>query len=238
MTEQRTDKDVFWVPLESNPDMLNKFAHGLGLPENYGFVDVYGIDEDLLAFVPSPRLGVTLLFDSSCEMTKEFKAAQDAKIKAEGQTVSEKVFYCDQQIGNACGTIAALHCIANNAEAAGLPADSPIGTFMASVQGKNSAEIGAALIEADAIHGAAEECSQGGQTAAPAADSKVDMHFISFVEVDGDLYELDGNKACAINHGPTDGDLLKKATQVVKQNFMDVNPDSMHFNMMALAKLS
>ena len=75
---KRTDKEVYWVPLESNPDMLNKFAHGLGLPENYGFVDVYGIDEDLLAFVPSPRLGVTLLFDFNSEKTKEFKTFQGA----------------------------------------------------------------------------------------------------------------------------------------------------------------
>ena len=135
MAEDGKSRDVYWVPLESNPDMLNKFVHGLGVSSEYGFVDVFGIDEELLAFVPSPRLAVTLLFDCSSEKVKEYRAKQDASIKADGQTVSENVFYCDQIIGNACGTIAALHAVANNAEAIGLAADSPIAKFVESAKG-------------------------------------------------------------------------------------------------------
>lgn len=35
-----------WVPLESNPDVLNDFAARIGAPiEEYAFCDVYGMDE-------------------------------------------------------------------------------------------------------------------------------------------------------------------------------------------------
>ena len=34
-----------WIPLESNPDVLNEYAHKLGVTGNFEFVDVYGLDE-------------------------------------------------------------------------------------------------------------------------------------------------------------------------------------------------
>ena len=41
-------KKVHWVPLESNPEMLTNFAHQVGLPADWEFTDVYGVDEGLL----------------------------------------------------------------------------------------------------------------------------------------------------------------------------------------------
>ena len=40
-----------WLPLESNPDVINKFIHGMGVNEKYSFVDIYGTDEGLLQMV-------------------------------------------------------------------------------------------------------------------------------------------------------------------------------------------
>lgn len=42
-----------WLPLESNPDVMNKFIHGMGVPADHAFCDIYGTDEALLGMVIS-----------------------------------------------------------------------------------------------------------------------------------------------------------------------------------------
>jgi hypothetical protein len=46
-----------WLPLESNPEVLNPFVHRLGLPPDWGFADVFGLDPELLCMVRCSRVG-------------------------------------------------------------------------------------------------------------------------------------------------------------------------------------
>lgn len=226
-------RQVNWVPLESNPDMLTGFAQTVGMPASWMFTDIFSLDEDMLAMVPPGCVAVTLLYDSSREPMREWKAEQRAAITASGQKVSPDLKYMRQFVGNACGTIATIHCLANNAQAVGLPVDSPLGKFLASTHSKNPGEIGLMLADAADLHTASEASAQGGQTAAPEADADVNNHFIAFVEKDGDVYELDGSKAFPINHGSAEGGLLVRAAKIIK-GFMEKDPESINWNMMAL----
>jgi len=39
------DPNTGWLPLESNPAVVNPFAHAMGLPKEWNFVDVYGLEQ-------------------------------------------------------------------------------------------------------------------------------------------------------------------------------------------------
>ena len=80
-----------------------------------------------------------------------------------------------------------------------------------------------------------EDAAAAGQSEQVDIDDDVMTHFISFVSVAGNLYELDGRKSQPINHGPCDtANLLEGACGVVKQ-FMERDPEELRFTMVALA---
>ena len=62
-------------------------------------------------------------------------------------------------------------------------------------------------------------------------------HFVCFVEVEKDLYQLDGRLEIPINHGPCEN-ILYSAVEVIQTQFIDLNPTSNLFNIMALVQQS
>ena len=122
-------KPIGWLPLESNPEVLNPFLWKLGVPGEWGFCDVFGLDPELLAMVPRPCMALCLLFP--CEkIAKErrpaLRAARRDRVEAdkadpdndEARIRNEAeggVFFLEQVqgTGNACGTVACLHAVGN-----------------------------------------------------------------------------------------------------------------------------
>ena len=61
--------------------------------------DVYGTDEEMLAWVPQPVLAVVLLFPVT-KNNLEFRKKQFERIQRDGQKVSDKIFYLTQLDGS------------------------------------------------------------------------------------------------------------------------------------------
>ena len=259
-----------WVPLESNPEVLTTFASALGLnTQVMTFHDVYGLDDELLAMIPTPVKAVIMLFPIT-DKTEAARLAESERLKDGAQTISPNVYFMKQvcpssqmftpkmtlwrphdanplsraphlpqTIGNACGTIAVLHSVLNNASPASIPAeDSFLAKFFAATKDMDPAARGKFLEDppegAPDIEGAHQAAAQEGQTAAPGDDEDINLHFVALVHVDGGLYELDGRKEFPIHHGPTGPDsLLKDSTEVVKK-FMREN-NSHQFTLIAVA---
>ena len=43
-----------WPALESNPEVFTQYMHKIGMSKNWAIGEVFGFDEDLLAFLPQP----------------------------------------------------------------------------------------------------------------------------------------------------------------------------------------
>ncbi|KAG8662305.1 ubiquitin carboxyl-terminal hydrolase 3 [Manihot esculenta] len=218
-----------WLPLEANPDVMNQFLWGLGLPEREAeCYDVYGLDEELLEMVPKPVLAVLFLYPIT-------QKSEEERMRQEGvqKELSSKVYFMKQTVGNACGTIGLLHAVGNITSEIMLVKGSFLDKFF-----KSTAKMGplerAAFLEND------REMEVAHSVAATAGDTEasdnVDSHFICFTCVEGELFELDGRKSGPISHGASSpSSLLQDAAKVIR-NMIQENPDSLNFNVIAISK--
>ncbi|XP_058955110.2 ubiquitin carboxyl-terminal hydrolase isozyme L3 [Pocillopora verrucosa] len=225
---------VRWLPLESNPDVMNKFVVNLGLKPTWSFVDVFGLEPELLAMLPQPTCALLLLFPTS-DKYHEYKTEQEEKVKEHGQEVSPNLFFMKQTIGNACGTVAIIHSIANNTDVLQLD-EGFLKKFIDSTKSLSPDEKGEQLESDENICEAHAACAQEGQTETPSVDDRVDLHFVAIVHRDGFLYELDGRKLFPINHGKSSEEtFLQDAAEVCKE-YMKRDPTQLHFTVVALSK--
>ncbi|KAL1136591.1 hypothetical protein V6Z11_A12G249200 [Gossypium hirsutum] len=218
-----------WLPLEANPDVMNQFLWGLGLPENEAeCCDVYGLEDELLAMVPQPVLAVLFLFPITSQ-TEEERLGQDN----EKRDVSSKVYFMKQTVGNACGTIGLLHGVGNVTSEIKLQEGSYLDRFFKSTASMDPLERAAFLEKEREMEVAHSVAATAGETE---ASDNVNTHFICFSCVDGKLYELDGRKSGPISHGASSpSSLLQDAAKVIK-GMIQKNPESLNFNVIALHK--
>lgn len=238
-----------WLPLESNPDVLNPFAKRLGLPDSWAFCDVYGLDEELLMMVPQPCAALCLLYPSS--KINEVRRPENAAKAPHQPPPPPNLFFVQQcnGIGNACGTIACMHAVAN-ASIAGQFALAESGALKAFVEGADALgpkERGDQLLQAKGLQELSDATAASGETEGAGTDDAQGQHFIAFVPFDGMLFELDGRNfdhssdtavASPVCHGATSPEtFLSDAAKIIREDFMARDPESINFNITALCKV-
>ncbi|GAA5846901.1 hypothetical protein JCM3766R1_000836 [Sporobolomyces carnicolor] len=227
MSEQR------WLPLESNPQSFNAWSSSLGLDTSaYEFADVYGLDADCLGWVKQPVKAVLMLFPITEEYEK-MRIDQDKKVEEDGVEGVEDVIYFKQTIGNACGTFALLHTLANT----DVPLkEGPLTELFERAKDKSPRERADLLSTSDELASVHETTAQSGQTATPNLEDEVDLHFVTFINHKDHLVELDGRRNSPINHGPIKVGLLEDTVEVVKR-IMELTK-SIQFNLVTLGPAS
>lgn len=233
---KQLSRDMVWVPLESNPEVMTKFLHKLGVPKQWAIVDIYGLHEDLLALIPKPVLAVILLFPDNMKVgvKEDESTAKEEEAKTSETSEPGSVYHMKQFIPNACGTIALIHSVANNLDTINLQ-DGLLKEFLDATKDLSFSKRGEHLVYTQNIREMHEVSAQEGQTEAPGENVPVLYHFVALVHHNGVLYELDGRKPKPIEHGPTTPEtLLEDAANVCKTYIMR-DPDEVHFTMVALA---
>lgn len=221
-----------WLPLESNPEVLNKYLVQLGVSPLWNVVDIYGTDEELLAFVPQPLKSLIFLFPCS-DAYEEFRAKEDAEQKAKNIEHPKNLFYMRQYVHNACGTIALVHAVLNNPDIE-LEEGSVIKKYWEAAKDKTPEERGKLLENDGKFTETHESIANEGQTVAPDINEKIYHHFIAFVHHEGKLYELDGRKNFPIQHGETTPERLLYDAIAVCKEYIARDPQDVRFTMMGL----
>ena len=103
------------------------------------------VTQELLGMVPQPAIAVLLLFPITAD-TERLRQEEQHAIDQAGITPSpSSVYFMKQTIGNACGTIGLLHCLANATDYLQLEPNSFLSQFLTATGGMSPAERGAYL---------------------------------------------------------------------------------------------
>ncbi|KAJ8508669.1 hypothetical protein ONZ45_g9072 [Pleurotus djamor] len=104
-----------WVPLECSPEVFNSWAKQAGLVLSQDcFHEVLGLDEELLGLIPRPVKAVILIFPNIGEVAAKHDQEDDLTRKDGTLPIDPTVLWVKQTIGNACGTMAIFHALANS----------------------------------------------------------------------------------------------------------------------------
>mmetsp|Transcript_35715 Transcript_35715/g.64318 ORF Transcript_35715/g.64318 Transcript_35715/m.64318 type:complete len:258 (+) Transcript_35715:755-1528(+) len=206
-----------WPPLESNPEVFTTYLQSIGLPTTFSIGEVFGFDEDLLAFLPQPVLGIIVCYERLIP-----KSEQRAQDKGRQEDYDQVDFYMHQSkvLDNACGIIACLHAVFNSPVVSVDPS-SVLGKFRQDTTKSTPAEKCQALEQNTEFQNIHRTHAAKGQSAAiTSGQSKVVHHFIAYVldnkEGGGKLVELDGTKAGPVVVGDCDGDVLRGSIREVR----------------------
>jgi ubiquitin carboxyl-terminal hydrolase L3 len=237
--KMKTRRRKRWLPLESNPDVMNNYMHKLGLPASFGFHDILSFEDWALQMVPRPALAVLLLFPMT-KANSEFRKEQELDLtnrRGELELLEQGLFFTKQYVPNACGTIGLMHAVLNAMKTGMVTVKEGawLDRLLKAIEAGSgeSDDIGAMLEEDEELEVAHGEGAAAGQSNQP---SEVNLHFICFVHHNGYLFELDGTKKWPVCHGDcTPATLLRSAIDTVKSKFVALDPANPNFNLIALA---
>ncbi len=174
-----------WPPLESDPEIFNKYFHKIGLPENIEFDELWSLDYKEVQFLENPVIGVI------CTISRP-----KGRYYLEENLIDYKQvpFYMKQQgsLDNACGLVAALHCFGNISDKIKLDDNSILGDFLKKTAEYNPEERCRALEENNRFKEVHLHSAQQGQSVMPTVQEKVYCHYIAFVNNSQNVFELDG----------------------------------------------
>lgn len=152
------------------------------------FVDVLGLEDESLSGVPSPCCAMMLLFPLT-QQHEDFRSKQSV-----GDC--KDVYFLKQTVVNSCGTVGLVHAVANNQDSIDFDNNSALKKFLEATSGMSPAERAKELEQNKAIQETHDAVADEGQCR-PEAD-KVNFHFITFVNVNGRLYELGKWMTCSV----------------------------------------
>ena len=238
-------EDSGWCTIESDPGVFTGLIKELG-GKGFQVEELYGLDESLIDQL-MPVYGLIFLFKWDAAVEREAKKhAQNKSHQLE--TSLDGVYFARQTVQNACATQAILSVLMNLPQKeVGVDIGEPLSIFK-----EFSSELTPEL-RGDAI-GSSEHIRKVHNSftkpesillqrdrKAPSSPGEDPFHFVSFVPINGSLYEFDGLKTSPQLHGtyPTGtSQWIPLAINAIQEKIskLQQNGDEIRFNLMALIK--
>ena len=191
--------------------------------------ELWSLDKDQFEHL-KPVYGLVFLFKWVADDNPSGSVVKDSR--------ADGMFFAKQVINNACATQAILSVLLNS-EDDKLTLGSTLGEFKEFVGSFDSQMKGLALSNSEAIRSVHNSFSRQNlfefdQKMATKDDDV--FHFVSYVPIQGRLYELDGLKEGPIDHGAVGDDWLDLARPIIEQRMAKYQAGEIHFNLMALVR--
>ncbi|XP_062569624.1 ubiquitin carboxyl-terminal hydrolase isozyme L5-like [Saccostrea cucullata] len=217
-----------WCLIESDPGVFTELIKGFGC-EGVQVEELWSLDSTSFENL-KPVYGLIFLFKWQPESEPEGSIVQDNRI--------EKIFFAKQVINNACATQAIISVLLNCPESE-VKLGPTLGQFKEFAQAFDPALRGLTLSNSDTIREVHNSFSRQQMFEFDEKLAKKDddvYHFVSYIPIDGRLYELDGLKEGPVDLGaiPADTDWLDVVRPVLEKRMHKYSADEIHFNLMAI----
>ncbi|KAI1804669.1 cysteine proteinase [Daldinia bambusicola] len=248
-----------WVELESEPGFFNAILQELGA-KYFKAQEVYSLDPDILEFLPKPVHGLIFLF--------QYEGEDEPSNEENRQECPGYLWFTNQTTANACATVALMNIIMN-AENAALGEE--LEKFKASTKELPPPHRGYSLDKNDfirSVHNSVarridllsedlslenkyEESVQvkkrktqkGSSRASRKKVVETNYHYIAYVPVNGQVWELDGFQAqplCLVANfkisiGPVSGSWIDTASTAIQERMMR-NSEFSSYSLLAICQ--
>ncbi|KAJ1868316.1 hypothetical protein LPJ78_000254 [Coemansia sp. RSA 989] len=212
-----------WCLIESDPGVFTELIQDMGV-KDVQVEELYSLDLETLSAM-EPVYGLIFLF--------KWQPGHNPPTKAP-ESSAESVYYAQQIIQNACATQAILSVLLNRQD---IELGETLNNFRSFTIDLPSDMRGLALTNCDQIRDVHNSFVRPeaflSDEKRPATEDDDVFHFISYVPVDGHLYELDGLRGSPVDHGKT-SNWLQDVGTVIQKRMDEYSQSEIRFNLMAV----
>ncbi|KAL2041986.1 hypothetical protein N7G274_005174 [Stereocaulon virgatum] len=206
-----------FIPLESDPLVLNDLMYGLGVSGCLTLTDVWSIDDALQLSTISRPVYALILVLPTCEEYERHRRSNRGSSENTEDLKGEEIVWIQQTIDMACGLYAILHATCNSATSNFIVPNSLLGKLVASSNGEREA-----LLESSTdVEEIYRKAALRGHTAPPPPEEEVDLHYVCFIKSpNGSVYEMDGDAI-----GPVKTDVMLRDDQdLLESSALECSP--------------